>query len=152
MNHLFTIAVIVLTTIIGTGNCNEDKVPEISITDVRILVNLLVNAFFGSTECYQQRNVAKCKENFYTEKNGKYRITKDGLKILKGEKYPCKIQLQIGQLEKHNTLKTHFKELSNGKPLWDGNMDYGKNISARKIRGDLVAEILNEVEVNYIFF
>jgi hypothetical protein len=157
MNYHLTLVLIVFTTIIGNGNCNAgnvyqfrkkvQKVGGLKPENVPIFMDLVVKAFLGSPKCHQERK----EENFKAE-NGKCRMTENGLKLLTEGKNLCKIQLQIGQLDKHKSLKSDLELLSKGKILWDGFMaDWGHN-SAKAIRGDLVADILNGLnKVNLIF-
>jgi hypothetical protein len=156
MNYHLTIALIVFSTIIGSNAYENGKIREARIQvkvpkivgikpeNVPILVNLMVKAFLGSPKCHQER---KETTNFYVE-NGKCLITDHGLKLLTEGKNLCKIQLQMSQLNKQNSLKRDLEVLSKGKSLWDGFMtDYWGHNSVKAIRGELVASILNEFKV-----
>jgi hypothetical protein len=133
---VFLLAIMMALTLAVPEGLKEENVP--------IFVNLLVQNLFKSSNCHQER---KKEGNFRLAQNGECLITQNGLKLLKELKYPCIATVQIGQLDKHVSLKRNLEVLSEGKPLWDENMTRGTNISARTVRRDLIKNVLEKLDV-----
>jgi hypothetical protein len=159
MNYHFTIALIVLTTIINNGNCHGGNAsengepgagekPKLKLENEPIFMNLVVKALFDSPKCELKRT-EKYFNFLVHDKKKKWLITEAGLKVLKEVKYPCKIQLQMSQLNKHDSLKRDLEAL-NGDTLSDGYMTDGVHKSVKAISGELLASILQEMKVIFL--
>jgi hypothetical protein len=166
MNYHLTFAIIVVFSIIidnrncNAGNASENgkireariqvkvpKIGELKPENVPIFINLMVNAFLGSPNCFRER---KETTNFHVQ-NGKCLITGNGLKLLTEGNNSCKIQLQMSQLDTQDSLKQDLLLLAKkegNKTLWDGYMTDWGHSSLKAIRRDLVSSILNKLKVN----